>query len=114
MAEHTPGPWSVTRDGYVRPDVYKGADGSTWPSICHASPWPAKWGLLGKDEQAANARLIAAAPAMAEQIAKDAARFRSFARFALDSGWSNLAAEFDGFAAEAERTLRDATGKESR
>ena len=75
-ADFTPGPWSLTNDEtYIRPDCLKGTrcldnapgvlETEAWPAICDVRAWPQeRWNCLGPEESRANARLIAAAPAL--------------------------------------------------
>jgi len=44
-------------------------DQHCWPAICHVDPWPQdRWDCLGPEESLANARLIAAAPALYDAV----------------------------------------------
>jgi len=108
MSEHTPGPWEIYSDGDRKHILRAGSLEFISPSYTKAD-WIAELDPDGtghdEDETEANALLIAAAPNMVDQLEKDAERFRDFAKYARDSGWENLAAEFDVFAAETEAVL---------
>lgn len=52
MAKHTPGPWRAMPDGYIQRDAVDPFGGAVVAHVRHSAP----------DRQAANARLIAAAP----------------------------------------------------
>lgn len=63
MSAHTPGPWSVDKGGAIRgAKVYKYARGNNTRQLALACLHDD----LGPDEREANARLIAAAPALLE------------------------------------------------
>lgn len=68
VANHTPGPWSVEPDGNDQMNIY-GPNRDTWiallPHQCIASI---------EKEQIANAKLIAAAPVLADALAAMIAR----------------------------------------
>lgn len=52
ITDHTPGPWRAMPDGYIQRDAADPFGGAVVAHVRHSAP----------DRQAANARLIAAAP----------------------------------------------------
>jgi hypothetical protein len=107
-AKHTPGPWLVRefpgqRGRFVtdaRPD-----EGGRFVGQLIAVE-------TTDPRTAANLALIAAAPALLDQIRRDADRFRSYAKHCREYGWQETAKGFDDFAAEAESTIANATGNQ--
>jgi hypothetical protein len=66
---HTPGPWTrhLVSPNYIRAGIYDNPSDGTCPALCIVNHWEHQkelYPLLSRGHSEANARLIAAAPAL--------------------------------------------------
>jgi hypothetical protein len=115
----TPGPWVTSRANwrgeldphnvYVSGDVTPGEDDDDETATAVAV---VVGNATSKGVTAANARLIAHAPSLADQVRRDAERFREIAEWFRSQGWLDLAGRLELHVASAFATLGDALGRE--
>ena len=74
MSEHTKGPWEVRKDNHIWRAYNDKKGRRVYQPICNAD-WPM---ALDDEERAANAELIAQAPAMYDQLASARAIMQKF------------------------------------
>jgi hypothetical protein len=100
MASYLAGPWAVRSDSH----------GTYVITERDCLPVAEVHGQLEADHKA-TARLIASAPALADQVRRDSERLRRVADYFRLCAFNDRAGNCDAYAAEAEATLAAAVGE---